>query len=167
MRLVTRDGRVRQRGYPDYFDRHLAAHAPPRCRVCPDALAELADISVGDTWLRRFEGSDGVSDLIVRTPAGERAAAAVADRLHLQDATPEEMVASQAATYRVKRDVLRGRLALRAAAGRPVPAYPGLDLRAGPRDILLGALDVGRETLYRRLADRRFPSRVGLSRAAT
>ncbi len=167
MRLVTRDGRVRRRDYPEYFDRHLAAHTPPRCRVCPDALAELADISVGDTWLERFEGSDGVSDLIVRTPTGERAAAAVADRLRLQEATPEEMVESQAETYRVKRDILRGRLALRAAAGRPVPAYAGLDLRAGPRDTLVGTLDVGRELLYRRLADRRFPGKVRLSRAAT
>lgn len=158
MRLTTRDGRVRWRDYPDYYDRCVAAHTPPRCRICPDALAELADISVGDAWLERFEGSDGVSDLIVRTPAGERAAAAIAGRLRLQDATPEEMVASQSETYRVKRDVLRGRLALRAAAGRSVPAYAGLDLRAGARDALLGALDAGRELLYRRLADRRYPS---------
>ena len=56
MRLETRDGTVRYRAYPDYFDRHLAAIVPPRCRVCPDALAELADISVGDAWLQRFEG---------------------------------------------------------------------------------------------------------------
>ena len=86
-----------------------------------------------------------MNDIIVRTPAGERVAAAVVGRLRLQDATPEEMVASQTETYRVKRDVLRGRLALRAAAARPVPAYPGLDLRAGARDTLLGALDAGRE----------------------
>ena len=158
MRLATRDGRVRWRDYPEYYDRYVAAHTPPRCRICPDALAELADISVGDTWLERYEGSDGVSDLIVRTPAGERAAAAVADRLRIHDATPEDMVASQSETYRVKRAVLRGRLALRAAAGRPIPAYPGLDLRAGARDSLLGALDAGRELLYRRLADRRYPS---------
>ena len=158
MRLATRDGHVRWRDYPEYYDRYVAAHTPPRCRICPDALSELADISVGDTWLERFEGSDGVNDIIVRTPAGERVAAAVVGRLRLQDATPEEMVASQTETYRVKRDVLRGRLALRAAAARPVPAYPGLDLRAGARDTLLGALDAGRELLYRRLADRRYPS---------
>jgi coenzyme F420 hydrogenase subunit beta len=158
MRLATRDGRVRWRDYPEYYDRFVAAHTPPRCRVCPDALAELADISVGDAWLERFEGSDGVSDIIVRTPAGERAAAAVAGRLRIEDATPEEMVASQSETYRVKRDVLRGRLALRAAARRSIPAYAGLGLRAGARDSLLGALDAGRELLYRRLADERYPS---------
>ena len=158
MRLVTRDGRARRRDYPAYFDGHLAAHTPPRCRMCPDALAELADVSVGDTWLDRFEGCDGVNDLIVRTPEGERATAAVRDRLRLQDATPEEMVASQAETYRVKRDVLRGRIALRAAAGRPIPAHAGLDLRPNGRDIAVAARDVARERLYRRLAARRYPS---------
>jgi len=158
MRLVTREGRVRWRDYPEYYDRYVAAHTPPRCRLCPDALAELADVSVGDAWLERFDGADGVSDLIVRTPGGEQAAAAVAVRLVLQDADPEEMIASQAETYRVKRDILRGRLALRTAAGRPVPDYPGLDLGAGARDWLLGALDLGRERLYRRLAAVRYPS---------
>lgn len=158
MRLTTRDGRVRWREYPAYFDRHLAAHTPPRCRVCPDALAELADISVGDAWLDRFEGSDGVSDLLVRTPSGEQALAAVADRLQLLEASPDEMVASQRETYRVKRDILRGRLWLRELAGRPVPAYPGLDLQAGAHDRLLGALDKARELRYRRLANLHYPS---------
>ena len=77
MRLETRHGTVRWRDYPDYFDRHVAALTPPRCRICPDALVELADLSVGDAWLDRFAGSDGVSDLIVRTPAGQRLAGAI------------------------------------------------------------------------------------------
>jgi coenzyme F420 hydrogenase subunit beta len=158
MRLETRDGMVRYRDYPDYFDRHLAALVPQRCRVCPDALAELADISVGDAWLDRFENSDGVSDLIVRTPAGERLLADLAGRFELTEARPDEMIASQTETYRVKRDVCRGRLWLRALAGRPLPDYPGLDLTASPRDRLLGVADAAGERLFRALADRRFPS---------
>ena len=158
MRLQTRDGRVRKRAYPEYYDRHVAALVPPRCRLCPDALAELADISVGDAWLERFEGSDGVSDIIVRTPAGERLLADLADRLQLMESSPEDMVASQHETFRVKRDILRGRLWLRTRAGAPVPRYPGLSLAASPRDRLLGAMDTGKERLFRNLADRRFPS---------
>ena len=49
MRLETHRGLVRLRDYPDYWNRHLAALTRPRCRICPDALAELSDISVGDT----------------------------------------------------------------------------------------------------------------------
>ena len=158
MRLETRDGSVRCRDYPDYYDRHLAAMVPPRCRICPDALAELADISVGDAWLERFEGSDGVSDLIVRTPAGERLLAGLADRFELAEASPDEMVASQRETYRVKRDVCRGRLWLRSLAGRPLPDVP----RPGPGGVaaraLAGRRRRGRERLYRFLADRRYPS---------
>jgi len=161
MRLETRDGTVRYCAYPDYFDRYLAAMVPPRCRVCPDALAELADISVGDAWLERFDGSDGVSDLIVRTPAGERLLADLAGRLELTEATPDDMVASQHETYRVKRDVCRGRLWLRSLAGRPLPAYPGFDLRASARDRWLGVADAAEERLFRYLADRRYRSTDG------
>lgn len=161
MRLETRNGTVRYRDYPDYFDRHLAAIVPPRCRVCPDALAELADISVGDAWLERFEGSHGVSDLIARTPTGERMLADLAGRLELTEATPDEMVASQSETHQVKRDVCRGRLWLRSLAGRALPSYPGLDLGASARDRWLGVADAAEERLFRYLADRRYPSSRG------
>ena len=157
MRLQARDGRVRRREYPDYHDRHLAALVPSRCRLCPDALAEMADVSVGDAWLERFTGSDGVSDVIVRTPAGERLLEDLAGLLELTPASPDEMVASQAETYRVKRDVLRGRLWLHSLAGRPLPDYPGLDLTASPRDRRLGVAGAAQERLFRYLADRRYP----------
>ncbi len=157
MRLETRRGAARGRHYPDYFDGFMAALTPPRCRICPDALAELADISVGDAWLDRFTGSDGVSDVIVRTPAGERLLAGAAEYLSLQPAGPQEMVASQRETHVVKRDVRRGRLWLRSLARRPLPDYPGLDLSASAGDCLRGVAEAARERLFRFLADRRYP----------
>ena len=129
MRLVT-DRVTRWREYPGYIDRGFMALTPPRCRICPDALAELADVSVGDAWLDRFEGSDGVSDVIARTPSGERLLEVAAASLVLEAASPAEMIASQADTYGVKRGAFRGRLWLRALARRPVPEYPGLALSA-------------------------------------
>ena len=131
MRLETRSGDGRRRAYPGYFDRFMGAYTPPRCRLCPDALAECADVSVGDAWLDRFtedpDVADGVSDVIARTPAGARLVEELAGRdvLALQDATPEEMVASQTEALRIKRQVLRGRLWLRHLAGRPVAGLPG------------------------------------------
>ena len=157
MRLETRRGAVRWKDYPDYIDRRSMALTPPRCRLCPDALAELADVSVGDAWLDRFEGSDGVSDIIARTPAGERLLDAAAGRLVLEAASPKEMVASQAETYGVKRNVCRGRLWLRALAGRRVPAYPGLELSASATDRLRGVADLAQERLFRFLVDRCYP----------
>ena len=70
LRLTMRSGEARERPYPEYFDRTMTAFTSPRCRLCPDGLAELADLSIGDAWLERFEGTPGVSDLIARTPAG-------------------------------------------------------------------------------------------------
>jgi coenzyme F420 hydrogenase subunit beta len=157
MRLVDRHGTVRRRAYPDYIDRGFMALTPPRCRLCPDALAELADVSVGDAWLDRFAGADGVSDLIVRTPAGERLLADAAEYLSLQPASPREMIASQNETHRAKRDVCRGRLWLRSLARRPLPDYPGLELSASVGDRLRGVADAAQERLYRALAERRYP----------
>ena len=157
MRLVDRHGTVRQKEYPGYCDRGFMALIPPRCRLCPDALAELADVSVGDAWLQRFEGSDGVSDVIARTSAGERLLEDAAGSLVLQPANPEEMVASQAETRLAKRDVCRGRLWLRSLAGRPAPDYPGLALAASASDRLRGVADTAQERLFRALVDRRYP----------
>ena len=133
-------------------------HRPAPLPHLSDALAELADISIGDAWLDRFKGSDGVSDLIVRTPAGEQLLADLTGRFVLVGSEPEEMVASRSETYRVKRDACRGRLWLRSLAGRPLPSYPGLGLTASPRDRLLGVAAAAGERLFGALADRRFPS---------
>ncbi len=157
LRLKTRDGAVRWRPYPEYFEPAMWALMPPRCRFCPDTLAELADVSVGDAWLQRFEGTDGVSDLIVRTPAGEKLLAALAGRLVLEPGTPVEMVESQAESYHMKRELGRGRHWLRAASGRPVPDYPGVDLVPSARERLWGCADAARERYLRALVDLRYP----------
>ncbi len=157
MRLVNQLGTVRWRAYPDYVDRGFMALVPPRCRVCPDALAELADISVGDAWLDRFTGSDGVSDIITRTPVGDSLLEKAAPRLVLQAASSREMVASQSETRHVKRQLCRGRLWLRSRIGRPVPAYPGLELSASAGDRVRGVGDAIQERLSRLLVDRRYP----------
>jgi len=157
MRLEDRHGTVRWCDYADYTDRRFMALTPPRCRLCPDALAELADVSVGDAWLERFAGADGVSDVVVRTPAGERLLEDAAEHLVLQAARPEEIIASQSETHRAKRDVCRGRLWLRSLARRPLPDYPGLDLSASTGDRLRGVADATQERLFRSIVDRRSP----------
>lgn len=144
--------------YPDYLSPLVDACAPPRCRLCADGLAELSDISVGDAWLDRFEGSDGVSDLIARSERGERLLAALTpDWLTLEEATPAEILHSQVAAYRSKRTLLRGRLRLRRLARRSAPAYPGLPLEgASPRELLLAAGDIARTTVLRLAGDLRY-----------
>ena len=157
LRLVTRSGAVHEFPYPDYMDRYVDAYTPPRCRLCPDGLAELADISVGDAWLERFFGSPGVSGLIARTEAGEQLLDNLAPGwLTLTAATPEEVLASQEPTHALKRRTLRGRLWLRRLAGRPVPAYPGVPSRLSAGDRLAGLADLTKEMVYRIAGDLRY-----------
>ena len=111
-------------------------------------MADLADVSVGDAWLERFAGSPGVSDLVVRTAAGERLMDALAaDRLMLLPATPGEVITSQAETVVLKRSVYRGRLRPRSLARRPVPHNPGHAGRASPGDRVAGLKDLAKEAL--------------------
>ena len=102
--------------------------------------------------------ADGVSDVVARTPAGlafiEELAA---EHLTLKAATPAEIVASQAETYRKKRLVLQGRRRLRALAGRPVPEYPGLALEPHLRHIVAGLGDLAEEKFFRAVAALRYP----------
>lgn len=160
LRLATRSGAAHERPYPEYFDRTMMAFTPPRCRLCPDGLAELADLSVGDAWLQRFEGSPGVSDLIARTPAGVEMVERLApDRLTLVQATPGEMLLSQRETHQLKRTVCRGRLWTRSLGSRPLPEYPGLRLQAGAVDKLAGLRDAADEAVHRAVASVRYPPR--------
>jgi coenzyme F420 hydrogenase subunit beta len=158
LRLETGGGVVRERPYPDYYDddRAMRALTPPRCRLCPDGLAELADVSVGDAWLERFEGSPGVSDVIVRTPVGEALIGRLSSRLTLIPAGPVEMLRSQRDTHDLKRRVWRGRMWARRRRGRVVPTYPGLSERPALRDALGGLWDAADEAVWRAVAARRF-----------
>jgi len=157
LRLTARTGAPRELPFPDYFDRFWAAYTPPRCRLCPDALAELADISVGDAWLDRFRGSAGVSDVIVRTEAGGRLVAELAPEwLTLMEATADDVLASQAETYRVKRQVFRGRLWLRSLARRAAPRYPGVPCAPSTADKVAGVKDLAGEIVFRAVGDVRY-----------
>jgi coenzyme F420 hydrogenase subunit beta len=157
LRLVTRSGSIVSRPYPEYFDRYVGAYTPPRCRLCPDALAEAADISVGDAWLDRFAGTAGVSDVIARTDVGLGIIDGLAtDHLTLDVATPEEIVASQRETYHFKRDIYRGRRWLRSLTGRPLPDYPGVGATASGRDRLAGLKDLVDERVHRLVGDLRY-----------
>jgi len=51
-------------------------HSPSRCRLCIDAMAEFADISIGDPWVKGWEAErklrGGYSFIIARTGRGLR-----------------------------------------------------------------------------------------------
>lgn len=66
--VVSRDGRRGFIAKSDYGYVNLM-FVPRRCLNCPDLTNELADISVGDTWLHGYQG--GWSTVVCRSQRGE------------------------------------------------------------------------------------------------
>ncbi len=64
-----------QISYNDSWGNVLGKHLGLRCKICPDGIGLLADISVGDSWNTKdgypdFEESDGRSFVMIRTKKG-------------------------------------------------------------------------------------------------
>lgn len=71
---------------------------PNRCMYCRDSTNELADISFGDPWLRRFIGERiGKSILICRSPEGGKLLelALALRKIELEEIHPREVKMSQ------------------------------------------------------------------------
>lgn len=61
--------RVSELYYYYYYDSKFGSFTPWRCTVCPDQVAKLAEISLGDAWLPEVKKDDkvGTSIIISRT----------------------------------------------------------------------------------------------------
>ena len=129
------DGTTRQMSYADSWGDILSKQVQFRCKICPDATGNMADIACADAWYGddrgypSFAEQDGRSLVIARTAAGlalldtARAAGAV----ETAPLAVTEIIKMQPAQARRKRQIL-SRLAAMAVAGRPVPRYRGLQL---------------------------------------
>ncbi len=85
------------------------------CDYCDDVVAETADVTVGDAWLPQYvKDSHGTNVVIVRNPVIHNMIeqAVAAGRLNLDRIDASEIVRSQAAGFRHRRDGLAYRLYL-------------------------------------------------------
>jgi hypothetical protein len=78
-------------------------YVPRRCLVCPDLTNELADISVGDTWLEEYAG--GWSTVISRSLRGDDVLkqAAHAGVVRLEELTRDQILLSHAHLFAYKK----------------------------------------------------------------
>lgn len=108
----------------------LQAYRPYRCHLCPDGTGEDADISCGDAWYQKPDGTNpGSSILIVRTERG-RAALAAAIRAGYIEARPaqaEQLLQSQR-NLLAKRRSVGGRLTALRLLRIPCPELKGFAL---------------------------------------
>jgi coenzyme F420 hydrogenase subunit beta len=141
-RIETRDGRAYELSYDEMWEDESTWRLQSRCKICPDAIGEAADIVVGDTWPDATpQGEDaGFNSIIARTTAGtelyEAAVSAgvitVCEPLgarELDDFNPHQVA---------KKRAVGVRLAALRTLGRPAPRtrrlrIARLAIEAGPR----------------------------------
>lgn len=132
VRAESVDGRVVETTYNDLW---LSApiKAQFRCRICPDAVGELADITTGDCWPGGEPmGEDaGINAIVSHTELGkavlaEAQAAAVVD---LQDYDLSQLNAAQPHHVRLKQEV-KERLEAKYSVGTPRADFRGMRLDA-------------------------------------
>ncbi|MEA3151426.1 MAG: coenzyme hydrogenase subunit beta [Gammaproteobacteria bacterium] len=133
-RLETRDGREFELTYQKMWEVEATWKIQSRCKICPDALGEGADVVASDVWPGGGPTgeSEGMNGLIVRTRRGlelyEAAVAAGAIKVLPNAVTFRDFDDFQPHQVRKKRAVW-ARLAGMKAAGLPVPETQGLRLR--------------------------------------
>ncbi|MDY0882810.1 Coenzyme F420 hydrogenase/dehydrogenase, beta subunit C-terminal domain [Dongia soli] len=131
-RVETKDGRAFELTYQQMWEDEAKWMIQPRCKICPDAIGESADLAASDVWPGGGPtGEDaGFNGIIVRTERGrelfEAACAAGAITIDRQ-VNFSDFDIFQPHQVRKKRAVW-GRLKGMEAAGKPIPAVHDLRL---------------------------------------
>jgi coenzyme F420 hydrogenase subunit beta len=153
-RLETKDGRAFELTYRQMWEDESRWMIQSRCKICPDAVGQAADIVASDAWLN---GGPGVEDealngIFVRTERGVELyeAAVAAGALTIKrDASFAEFDILQSHQVR-KRRAVWARLKGMEIAGKPVPQITDLALEKCARlNSLEENLLEGRGTLAR------------------
>ena len=131
-RIEFRDGHAEERTYHEMWGDESKWCIQTRCKICPDAIGESADIAVADYWPGGVPvGEDaGFNSIIIRNRQGEALlnAAVEAGSITLtRDLSIVEMSDTQPHQVR-KKETLWARIAGMRAAGHPVPLVEGLRL---------------------------------------
>jgi coenzyme F420 hydrogenase subunit beta len=131
-RVETRDGRAFQLSYRQMWEDEDRWMIQPRCKICPDAIGQAADIVASDAWLNGGPAVDdeALNGIWVRTRRGmELFDAAVAEGAIAikRESSFAEFDVLQSHQVR-KRRAVWARLKGMEIAGRPVPDVVDLKL---------------------------------------
>lgn len=128
--IKTKDGREFHKTYNELWEDEGSWELETRCKVCPDALGEAADIAAADVWPGGGpSGEDeGFNGIIVRSKVGERVVQSAAKAGHLvlgEQITPREFDEFQPHQVR-KKHAVAARLEGLAQSGLPRIETTGL-----------------------------------------
>jgi coenzyme F420 hydrogenase subunit beta len=127
LRIETRQGVVKKLQYPDYA-RMTGYTKLKRCRLCVDAMGELADFSFGDAWLPRFIASGKAwSIVMVRNASAEAVINHMTDKklLITEHISKKELKKSQYDNLNSKKRRQASRQRLFKLTGQTVPEFDG------------------------------------------
>lgn len=138
------DGSERQMRYADSWGQVLSKTVQLRCKICADGTGTAADIVCADAWeadaagYPLFDEAPGISLIMARTDKGQQLMqeAEAKNRIETQPFDMESLPQIQPGQTK-RREAVLARIAAMRLAGRPIPAYRGLHLRAAARRIPL------------------------------
>lgn len=137
---TAHDGTERSMSYHDSWGGVLSRHVQMRCKLCADGTGTAADIVCADAWESDaagypvFEEAPGISLIVARTDLGARLLAEAQAAGHLKtEAFDVEALTAIQPGQRERRRALFARLIARKLAGKPIPRYEGLQIRAAAR----------------------------------
>ncbi len=133
-RIETTDGRAFEKSYLELWEDEQGWQLEARCKLCPDALGEAADVAAADVWPGGSPvGEDaGFNGIIVRSPAGTALveAAVAAGDLVLGDPIAPRQFDDFQPHQKHKKQALAARYEALSNAGALVLDAPGLRLGA-------------------------------------
>ncbi|WP_428526095.1 Coenzyme F420 hydrogenase/dehydrogenase, beta subunit C-terminal domain [Roseibium sp.] len=130
--VETKDGRKFEKTYQELWEDEGSWELETRCKLCPDALGEAADIAAADVWPGGgpIGEDDGFNGIIVRSPAGEaliESAESAGNLMFGGAITPREFDDFQPHQVR-KKHAVHARLTGLSQAGFPMIDTQGLRL---------------------------------------
>jgi coenzyme F420 hydrogenase subunit beta len=140
MVMRSHDGRSFAFDYNEMWEDEARWQLQFRCKICADALGDLADLTVADVWPGGRPDTDGLgfNGFIARTARGldlMNAAEASGAIVLTEDLTYAGLELAQGAQMR-KKQALSARLAAMRDFGAPTPDY--VDLRLDQADAMIG-----------------------------
>jgi coenzyme F420 hydrogenase subunit beta len=137
---IDGEGREHSMSYEDSWGKILGPRLQFRCKVCPDGIGELADVTMGDAWHTRerqpvFEEKPGQSLILARTIRGAQLLkqAESAGYLNTRDLKLEELQFVQP-YQKTRRQAIAPRLLAMRLMGHPVPSFEGFYLAENARE---------------------------------
>ncbi|MFX0200661.1 MAG: Coenzyme F420 hydrogenase/dehydrogenase, beta subunit C-terminal domain, partial [Candidatus Hodarchaeota archaeon] len=124
----VKDGGERTIRHPHWTSYVLTLYEKWRCRFCIDPLNQLADISLGDPWLKELSGNKGENVIITRTTQGVKFLRGAVSKglIKISYLPPEKVIESQKRILYRKKHLILAYMRLARRFGYSIPEYTGL-----------------------------------------